>query len=144
MHHGTQKITMGRGKDTDYQSKKAAAIAQAGHNDFIFGIQSVYENGSGEASKASRHPKYGNSNLMAGDQIDGATGIFKPRFDAAGNQIIGDPLNTTGFADGGTSATIQPQIDPEIAGDMAAQRVAMIAQGMQFPGLNDRQQIYGV
>ncbi len=143
MHHGTQKITMGRGKDTDYQSKKAAALAQAEQNDFIFGIHSVYENGSGEASKASRHPKYGNSNLMAGDQIDGATGIFKPRFDAAGNQIIGDPLNTTGFADGGISATIQPQVDPEIAGGLAAERLAMLAQGMQYPGLNNRQQIYG-
>ena len=34
---------MGRGKDTDYQSKKAAALAQAEQNDFIFGIHSVYE-----------------------------------------------------------------------------------------------------
>ena len=31
----TQKISMGRGKDTDYESKKAAALAQAGQNDFI-------------------------------------------------------------------------------------------------------------
>ena len=96
--------------------------------------------------KLLRHfviPKYGNTNLMTGDQIDGADGIFKPRFDGAGNQIVGDPLNTSGFADGATSATIQPQTDPEIAGGMAAERVAMIAQGMQYPGLNNRQQIYG-
>ena len=143
MHHGTQKITMGRGKDTDYQSKKAAAIAQAGQNDFIFGIQSVYENGSGEASKASRDPRYGNTNLMTGDQLDGAEGIFKPKYDSMGGVVLNDPRNQTGYADGGYSATVMPQEDPEIAGDMAAQRVAMIAQGGQYPGLNNRQQIYG-
>lgn len=143
MHHGTQKITMGRGKDTDYQSKKAAALAQAGQNDFIFGVQSVYENGSGEASKASRHPKYGNTNLMTGDQLDGSYGNFKPLYDDMGNMVVGDPRNTTGFADAAYSATLVPQQDPEIAGGMAADRVAMIAQGMQPPGLNNRQQIYG-
>ena len=75
MYHGTQKITMGRGRDTDYESKKSAALAQAGQNDYIFGVQ--------------------------------------------------------------------PQADSEMTGDMAADRVSMIAQGVQYPGLNDRQQIYG-
>ena len=140
---GTQKITMGRGKDTDYQSKKAAAMAQAGSNDFIFGIQSVYANGAGEASKASRNPQYGNTNLMTGDLLDGNQGIFKPKDDPAGGQLIGDPMNTSGYVDGGTSMTIQPQQDPEIAGQMAMDRIQMIAAGGQYPGLNNRQQIYG-
>ena len=140
---GTQKITMGRGKDTDYQSKKAAAMAQAGQNDFIFGIQSVYANGAGQASKASRSPQYGNTNLMTGDLLDGNQGIFKPKDDPAGGQLIGDPMNTSGYVDGGTSMTIQPQQDPEIAGQMAMDRIQMIAAGGQYPGLNNRQSIYG-
>ena len=143
MNPGTQKITMGRGKDTDYESKKAAAMAQAAQNQFIFGVQSVYQNGSGEASKASRDSKYGNPNVVTGKQIAGANGIFQPKTDPVGNQVIGDPFNTTGYADGQYSATVQPQADPEIAGGMAAQRVQMMAQGMQYPGLNNRQQIYG-
>ena len=140
---GTQKITMGRGKDTDYQSKKAAAMAQAGQNDFIFGIQSVYANGAGQASKASRSPQYGNTNLMTGDLLDGNQGIFKPKDDPAGGQLIGDPMNTSGYVDGGTSMTVQPQQDPEIAGQMAMDRIQMIAAGGQYPGLNNRQSIYG-
>ena len=140
---GTQKITMGRGKDTDYQSKKAAAMAQAGSNDFIFGIQSVYANGAGQASKASRSPQYENTNLMTGDLLDGNQGIFKPKDDPAVGQLIGDPMNTSGFVDGGTSMTVQPQMDPEIAGQMAMDRIQTIAAGGQYPGLNNRQSIYG-
>lgn len=140
---GTQKITMGRGKDTDYQSKKSAALAQAGANDFIFGIQSVYAQGAGAASKAARSQLYGNTNLMTGDLLDGNGGIFKPKDDPAGAQVIGDPLNTSGYLDGGTSMTVQPQQDPEIAGQMAMDRINMIAAGGQYPGLNNRQQIYG-
>lgn len=137
----TQKITMGRGKDTDYQSKLLAAKAQAdADNSFMWGMQSVYAQGSGQASKAARDPIYGNSNLTTGDMIDGATGIFKPRYDAAGNQVLGDPLNTTGFLEGQTSMTTRPQTDPEVSGMEAAERVAMIAQGGQYPGLNDRSQ----
>lgn len=141
---GTQKITMGRGKDTDFQSKKAAAIAQAGMGgDYMWGVQSVYDQGSAEASKAARDPKRGNTNLMTGDQLVGAEGNFSPRFDAAGNQVISDPQNQTGYADGGFSSTLQPQADPDIAGQLASDRVKMMAQGIQYPGLNNRQQIYG-
>ena len=39
--------------------------------------------------------------------------------------------------------TVQPQQDPEISGQMAMDRVQMIANGSQYPGLNNRQQIYG-
>ena len=140
---GTQKITMGRGKDTDYESKKSAAIAQAGSNDFIFGIQSVYAQGAGSASKAARSQVYGNTNLMTGDLLDGNAGIFKPKDDPAGGQLIGDPMNTSGYVDGGTSMTVQPQMDPEIAGQMAMDRIQTIAAGGQYPGLNNRQSIYG-
>jgi hypothetical protein len=141
----TQKITMGRGRDTDYESKKAAALAQAGMGgDFVWGVQSVYENGTGQASKASRDPRYGNVNITTGDAIDGAYGNFKPQFDNAGNQVMEEPRNQTGYLDGGYSQTIAPQADNEMAGQQAAERVQMMAQGRQYMGLNDRQQMYQV
>jgi hypothetical protein len=141
----TQKITMGRGRDTDYESKKAAALAQAGMGgDFVWGVQSVYENGTGQASKASRHPQYGNVNITTGDALDGTYGNFKPMTDSAGNQVTEEPHNQTGYLDGGYSATVQPQVDSEMAGQAAAERVKMIAQGGQFMGLNNRQQMYQV
>ena len=141
---GTQKITYGRGKDTDYESKKAAAIAQAGAgNDFMWGIQSVYAQGAGQASKAARSQIYGNTNLMTGDLLDGNHGVFKPKNDITGGIIAADPMNTSGYADGGTSMTIQPQQDPEISGQMAMDRVQMIANGGQYQGLNNRSQLYG-
>ena len=140
----TQKIEMGRGRDTDYESKKRAALAQAdADNSFMWGMQSVYQNGTGAASKASRSPKYGNPNLTNGDMLDGANGIFKPRTDDVGNQVLGDPMNTSGFLDGQTSMTINPQVDPEMAGQAAQDRILMMAQGQQYPGLNDRQSIMG-
>ena len=141
----TQKITMGRGRDTDYESKKAAAMAQAGMGgDFVWGVQSVYENGTGQASKASRDPRYGNVNITTGDALDGTYGNFKPMFDSAGNQVTEEPRNQTGYLDGQYSQTIQPQADSEMAGQAAADRVQMIAQGGQYMGLNNRQQTYQV
>ena len=141
----TQKITMGRGRDTDYESKKAAALAQAGMGgDFMWGVQSVYENGTGQASKASRDPRYGNVNITTGDALDGTYGNFKPLTDSAGNQVTEEPRNQTGYLDGGYSATVQPQVDSEMAGQAAAERVQMIASGGQYMGLNNRQQTYQV
>ena len=142
---GTQKITMGRKKDTDYESKKRAAVAQADSaNSFMWGMQSVYANGTGAASKASRSPQYGNSNLVTGDMLDGSRGIFKPRQDPAGNQLLGDPINTSGYLDGQTSMTVNPQVDPEIAGQNAMNRIAAVAQGGQYQGLNNRSQVMGI
>ena len=142
---GTQKITLGKNKDTDYESKKRAAVAQAdSNNGFMWGMQSVYQNGTGMASKASRSQQYGNSNLTTGDMIDGAYGIFKPRTDSAGNQLIADPMNTTGYLDGQTSMTVKPQLDPEVAGQQAMTRIAMMAKGGQYQGLNDRSQVMGI
>lgn len=141
----TQKITMGRGRDTDYQSKKAAALAQAGmDNDFIWGVQSVYANGTGQATKASRNQRYGNVNITTGDALDGAYGNFKPMSDNAGNQLAAEPQNQTGYLEGSYSQTIQPQVDSEIAAQQAAERVQMMAQGRQYLGLNNRQQMYQV
>lgn len=146
---GTQKITMGRGRDTDYESKKTAALAQAGMGgDYMWGLQSgmekVYENGTGQASKASRNPRYGNVNITTGDALDGAYGNFKPMHDNAGNQLAAEPQNQTGYLEGSYSQTIQPQVDNEIAAQQAVERVQLMAQGRQYLGLNDRQQMYQV
>lgn len=62
--------------------------------------------------------------------------------DNAGNQVTEEPRNQTGYLDGQYSATVQPQIDSEIAGQQAAERIQMLAQGRQFMGLNNRQQMY--
>ena len=139
----TQKITMGRGRDTDYQSKKAAAMAQADSmNDYMWGAQSVYAAGLGPASKASRSRKYGNTNLVTGDALDGVTGNFRPKQDPAGNSLLSDPVNQTGYLDGQYSATTQPQADPEVAGQMAFDRIQQVAMGGQYMGLNDRTSTY--
>ena len=60
MGAGTQKIEMGRRGDTDYESKKKAAVAQADQNAFMMGIQDVYFQGAGLAASADRSPLYGN------------------------------------------------------------------------------------
>lgn len=140
----TQKITMGRNRDTDYQSKLASATQQAdAQNSFMWGLQSAFTEGFGAASSANRSPKYGNTNLMTNDAIDGQLGNFKPRYDSAGNQIIDDPYNTTGYLAGGISSTIAPQQDPRYMGMDAAERVAMVQNGSQYMGLNNRNAIYG-
>lgn len=141
---GTQKITMGRGRDSDYNSKKAAALAQADSmNDYMWGAQSVYAAGIGPASKAARSRKYGNTNLVTGDALDGVAGNFRPKQDPAGNSLLSDPVNQTGYLDGQYSATTQPQADPEIAGQMAFDRIQQVAMGGQWAGHNNRQQVYG-
>lgn len=140
----TQKITMGRGRDTDYDSKRSAAMAQAdAMNDYMWGVQSVYAAGIGDASKVNRSRKYGNTNLMTGDALDGVSGNFRPKQDPAGNSLLSDPVNQTGYLDAQFSSTIQPQADPEIASQQAFARMQAIAAGGQYEGLNNRQQVYG-
>ena len=141
---GTQKITMGRGKDTDYESKKRSAMAQADSmNSYMWGMQSAFETGIGAASKASRSPQYGNTNLLTGDVLDGRDGNFRPRVDDAGNIIMEDPQNQTGFLDGQVSSTILPQTDPQYMNQDAMTRIALTQNGGQYMGLNNRQQVYG-
>ena len=57
--------------------------------------------------------------------------------------LLSDPVNQTGYLDGQYSATTQPQADPEIAGQMAFDRIQQVAMGGQYAGLNDRNSIYG-
>ena len=147
-YQGTQKIEMGRGKDTDYQSKLAAAKAQADpKNGYMWGQQFAAElanEGVGTASADSRSPRYGNPNIMTNELIEGRFGDTNFQNDAAGNQYLSNPMNQTGYLAGGVSSTVEPQVDPRAMGEEAAMRVAMIQEGVQYPGLNNRRAIYGV
>jgi hypothetical protein len=130
---GTQKVTF-NGRDTDYESKKRAAMAQAGENQYIQGVQAGIA-GVGDAVAADR-TKYGNSNIPLG-------GIINKNFsytDSPGNQPMADRANRTGSVDTQVSSTNVPQQDPEeMETDALSNRLAMMAKGGQgFPGLNNR------
>lgn len=138
---GRPDIIRTRG-DGDYRSKLAEAQSLQ-DNAFIFGMQKAFEQGGGAAISSNRHPMYGNSNFTTGDVMDGSLGNFKPIANSAGNQLISDFNNQTGFGPiAGTSATTNPQQDPRMLGQDAAARVAMMQQGIQYPGYNNRQQTY--
>lgn len=134
---GTQKVTFGRNRDTDYQSKLKAATAQAGENAYVQGVQSVMEGGIGEAVRGDRSA-YGNSNIPVGELIQGQ-GKFSYT-DAPGNAPLANPVNQSGSVDAQTSSTNVPQQDPdEMETDALSRRLEMMAKGGQgFPGLNNR------
>ena len=135
---GTQKLTMGRNKDTDYLSKLAAAQAQAESNSFMQGVQTVMDDGPG-AAIANTRTKYGNANLMPNSILQGKYSNFQ-QVDAPGNRPMEDLPNQTGSVETGVSSTNVPQQDPEkMETDALERRLTMMAKGGQgFPGLNDR------
>jgi len=135
---GTQKVTFGRNSDTDYESKKRAAMAQAGENSYIQGVQSVMDDGAGSAI-ANTRTKYGNANLMPNSVMQGQASNFQ-QTDAPGNRPMEDLPNQTGSVDTEVSSTNVPQQDPEaMETDALSRRLEMMAKGGQgFPGLNDR------
>lgn len=137
---GTQKVTFGRNSDTDYESKKRAAMAQAGENAYVQGVQSVMDDGAGSAI-ANTRTKYGNANLMPNSVIQGERSNFQ-QTDAPGNRPMEDLPNQTGSVDTEVSSTNVPQQDPEeMETDALERRLSMMAKGGQgFPGLNDRNQ----
>jgi hypothetical protein len=132
---GTQKISMGRNKDTDYQSKLRAAMAQAGENSYIQGVQSAMDGGVGEAVRNNR-TAYGNSNIPVNELIQGS-GTFAYK-DSPGNQAT--PQHQTGSVDLQVSSTNVAQENPdEMNSDALSRRLEMMARGGQgFPGLNNR------
>ena len=135
---GTPKVTFGRNSDTDYESKKRAAMAQAGENAYVQGVQSVMDDGAGSAI-ANTRTKYGNANLMPNSVLQGQTSNFQ-QTDAPGNRPMEDLPNQTGSVDTEVSSTNVPQQDPEkMETDALSRRLEMMAKGGQgFPGLNDR------
>jgi len=140
VYGGTQKISMGRNKDTDYKSKLMAATAQAKDNAYVQGVQSVMEDGPGDAVRNTR-TAYGNTNLPVNEMIQGANSNFSYK-DSPGNQPTDDLANQTGSVRTEASSTNVPQEDPEqMETDALERRLTMMAKGGQgFPGLNDRSQ----
>jgi hypothetical protein len=134
---GTQKVTF-NGRDTDYESKKRAAIAQSGPNSYVQGVQNVMDDGAGVAIQNSR-TKYGNVNVMPQQILEGATSNFQQR-DSPANAPLDDLPNQTGSIQTEASSTNVPQKDPEtMETDALEQRLAKMARGGQgFPGLNNR------
>lgn len=114
--------------DGDYEAQKRAAIAQAAHNDYIQGVQSVYQSGAGQPITDSRS-KYGNVNIMPNEVLQGANSNFAQR-DMAGNVPLADPPNQTGTLMTEASATKTPQEDPQQFETSALeQRIAMMNKG---------------
>jgi len=147
VYAGTQKITMGRDGDTDYKSKRAAAVAQAGPNSFVQGVQTVMRDGPGDAVRNTRN-EYGNANVMPNDIMQGEKSNFSYK-DSPGNQPLDDLPNQTGSMTTQASSTNVPQQDPDametdalaqkFGTDALAQRLEKMRNGGQgFPGLNNR------
>ena len=121
--------------DGDYRSKLAEAQALQ-DNAFIFGMQSMANEGSGSVVSANRHPQYGNTNLTTGRGIGGEQSNFQPQTDSMGNVITTDYGNQTGFGpNSGLSASSSPHDDPRSIGQNAEMRVQALAGGVQFPCL---------
>ena len=134
---GTQKVTF-NGRDTDYESKKRAAIAQSGPNSYVQGVQSVMDDGAGVAVQNTR-TKYGNVNVMPQEVLQGSSSNFAYK-DSPGNQILDDLPNQTGSIQTEASSTNVPQEDPDaMETDALERRLSIMAKGGQgFPGLNNR------
>ena len=123
---GTQKLTM-NSADRDYQQLLRQTKAQGDGNPFVSGVQKVFSEGTGEASKGSR-TQYGNVNLMPQEILQGSTGNFSQK-DAPGNAPMEDPLNQTGAMALETSATRSPNKDTDLmAVDKLEERLQMYAK----------------
>lgn len=124
--------------DGDYEAQKRAAMAQAGQNSYIQGVQSVMQDGAGTAIQNTR-TKYGNVNLMPNEVLQGGKSNFAQR-DIPGNQPLDDIPNQTGSTELETSSTAVPQEDPqEMETDALDERLKMYAKaGQGFSGFNDR------
>ena len=124
--------------EIEYESQKRAAMAQSGQNSYIQGVQSVMDDGAGQAV-ANTRTKYGNVNVMPNDVMQGSTSNFAQQ-DTPGNTAYDDIKNTSGSLTTERSATNVPQADPEtFETDALEGRLAKMAKGGQgFPGLNDQ------
>ena len=137
---GTQKLTM-NSAERDYQQKLRQAKAQGDGNPFVAGVQEVFIEGAGEASKDSR-TQYDNVNLMPQEVLQGSLGNFSQK-DAPANAPLEDPLNQSGTMDLGVSATRSPNKDTDLmAVDKLEERLAMYAQAGSNAGFgnNNRQE----
>jgi len=142
VYPGTQKVTFGRDSDTDYKSKRAAAIAQSGPNSFVQGVQTVMNEGPGEAVANSR-TEIGAPTIMPNQIMQGETSNYS-NADSPGNQPLNDPMNQTGNVETQVSSTNVPQEDPQQMETQALERRLSMyrkAAGNEEASANDRSQI---
>ena len=137
---GTQKLTM-NSADRDYEQRLRQSKAQADGNPFVSGVQEVFAEGAGVASKDSR-TQYGNVNLMPQELIQGQQSNFAQK-DAPSNAPMEDPINQSGTMALGASATRAPNKDVEdMTTDKLEERLNMYAQAGSNAGFgnNNRSQ----
>ena len=131
---GTQKVTFQNEIEREYESRKRAAMAQADGNPYVGGV--------GMDVKASRDGKYGNPNVMPEQLIEGEASNFQ-QGDTPGNAPDFDALNSTGNVALETSATNNPQQDPQaFEADALTERLELMRKGGQKRGYNSTE-IYG-
>jgi hypothetical protein len=141
VYPGTQKVTFGRNSDTDYKSKRAAAMAQSGPNSYIQGVQSVMNEGPGEAVANSRSA-IGAPTIMPNELMQGASSNYA-NVDSPGNQPLNDLMNQTGSVETQVSSTNVPQEDPQqMETNALERRLSMYrkAAGNEEASANDRSQ----
>ena len=143
---GTQKIAIGRkrGSDDAYSEQKASALAAVQNMGHAMGVQTVKSMGSGQFSKDSRDPQYGNVNVTMQRMRDGDTSNFQ-QADHPGNVAPADPLNQTGYQHTSVSATSVPQQDPEVFEASAIEKRLQMYAGLlpqSAANLNDIGAIY--
>ena len=138
---GTQKIEMGRNRDTDYQMKLRAAQAQAQKNSYIQGVQEALGDGSlGDAIADTRDIR-GNVTRMPNQFIQGGESDFA-NYDVPGNAPLANPNARTGNLDLQTSSTKLPQTDPsDFETSALDERLSKMAKGGMH-NLNDVANLY--
>ena len=132
VYGGTPKISLGQKRDTDYEAKRNAAMAQAAYLDMgvSMGRDMVGADGVGNSfMKATQSPVYGNVNTTEGDLSQGANSNFTAGSDTY-NAPLANPDRQTGTLDYATSSTNDPQTDPEGLDNSAlAARIQRMAEG---------------
>lgn len=138
---GTQKIEFGRNRDTDYDMKLRAAMAQSQKNSYIQGVQEAMGDGSlGDAIADTRDIR-GNVNRMPNQFIQGGESDFAGN-DVPGNAPITNPNARTGILDLETSSTKLPQTDPaDFETSALDERLSRMAKGGMH-NLNDVANLY--
>ena len=131
---GTQKLTMNNA-ERDYQQRLKHAQGLRS-NPFVAGVQEVFQEGAGEASKESR-TQYGNVNLMPQELIQGSFSNFAQK-DAPANKPMSDPMNQSGTMDLEVSATRSPNKDTDLmAVDKLEERLNMYAKAGSNAGFGN-------
>lgn len=138
---GTQKIEMGRNRDTDYEMKKRAAIAQSRQNSYMQGVQTALGDGSLGQAIADTRDVRGNVTRMPNQFIQGGESDFAA-YDVPGNAPLANPNARTGILDIEASSTTQPQSDPQDFETSALdERLSRMAKG-GMNNLNDIANLY--